>query len=226
MLILLEATMEGKPMHDIKFNHAWQKVGMVEPDSERLGERVEECAQCGAHQRVFFFPRGGTLPTPRDHSLNLDKMAEGARRHREWYGKELRSLLDSGGYASQDALLLEIDNRYERKVDGNSLTLEQLQTWSAIPTRRLQRKAILLYRQGFVCNRCDSIIHSWNDFEVDHIFPRKYGGGSQLTNLQLLCSPCHKVKGDSLPDERDISPFRNTGEACVHVISCTDLTRL
>ena len=226
MPILLEAIMEGKPMHDIKVNHNWKEVGRIEPDSERLGERVQECVQCRAHQRIFFFAPEGTLPTPRDHSFNLDTMVEGTRNIVEWYHGEFRSLLDSGGYTSQDSLLQEIENRYDRKVDGKSLTLEQLGNWVGFRTKKLQRKAVLLFRQGFVCNRCDSLIPIWTDFEVDHIYPKSKGGGAQLTNLQLLCKPCHDAKGDSLPDERDISPFRFTGETCVHVISCTDLTRL
>ena len=32
-------------------------------------------------------------------------------------------------------------------------------------------------------------------FEIDHITPVSRGGGNEITNLQLLCSPCNRRKG-------------------------------
>ena len=218
--------MAWKPMHDIQISHDWKEVNRIESDSELLGERVLECALCGAHQRAFFFLPEGTSPAQRNRPLNIEAMSKGLENCLEGYHKDLRRLLDSGGYSSQDQLLQKINNQYEHKVDVNSLTLEQLGKWMGQRTKDFKRKAMLLFGQGFVCNRCDSIIHSWDDFEVDHIFPRRRGGGAQLKNLQLLCHPCHVGKGDSLPDDRDVSPFSDTWQQCVHIISCTDLESL
>ena len=33
-------------------------------------------------------------------------------------------------------------------------------------------------------------------FEIDHVVPQSKGGASTLDNLQLLCSPCNKSKGN------------------------------
>jgi predicted restriction endonuclease len=40
--------------------------------------------------------------------------------------------------------------------------------------------------------------------EVDHIRPRKHGGGDELSNLQALCYSCNAMKRD-----RDATDFRN-----------------
>ena len=212
-----------KSMHEVQVRHTWKEVDSAESYSERLGERVGECEQCGTRSRVHYFLPRRTSPKPRSSLFNLDVIAEGVGKFLEGYNRELEKLLDSSGYPSYDSLLQEIDDRYESNVDGNTLTLGQLWDWSDVPTKKLRRKAMLLYGQGFVCNRCDSFIDCWADLEVDHIVPRSKGGGPQLTNLQLLCRQCHKDKRDALPDERDISPFSYTGQPCVHVISCAVL---
>lgn len=37
--------------------------------------------------------------------------------------------------------------------------------------------------------------------EVDHVIPLSKGGQHCLENLELLCMPCNRAKGDKLPDE-------------------------
>ncbi len=41
-----------------------------------------------------------------------------------------------------------------------------------------------------VCVRCGAT----TDLSIDHILPRVYGGGNALSNLQMLCLPCHQQK--------------------------------
>lgn len=45
------------------------------------------------------------------------------------------------------------------------------------------------------CNKCgaDCRVISIGG-SVDHIIPRSRGGTSDISNLQLLCNPCHKAK--------------------------------
>ncbi len=218
--------MDLKPMHEVEVRHNWKETDRNELYNERLGERVEECTQCGTRSRVHYFLRRGTSTKRRRSPFNLGAIAEGAEKFLEGYDRELQRLLDSSGYPDYGSLLQEIDNRYEGKVNGNTLTLGQLLRWSNVPTKKLQRKAMLLYGQGFVCNRCDSFMDCWTDFEVDHIVPSSRGGGAQLTNLQLLCRQCHKDKRDSPPNQHDISPFNHNRQPCVHVISCAALDGL
>ena len=50
------------------------------------------------------------------------------------------------------------------------------------------------YEQGGMCAMCKRSIPK-DLFEIDHIIPIAKGGGSEFSNLQLLCSTCNRRKG-------------------------------
>lgn len=58
-----------------------------------------------------------------------------------------------------------------------------------------KRRSLVIRRDGFKCVRCGSS----GPLEVDHILSIAKGGSWEPTNLQTLCSECHRVKtiGDS-----------------------------
>lgn len=58
---------------------------------------------------------------------------------------------------------------------------------SLCPTHR----TALIERYGNVCNECKMPCES---FEIDHIIPLASGGVNDSSNLQPLCSSCHKMK--------------------------------
>ncbi len=37
-------------------------------------------------------------------------------------------------------------------------------------------------------------------FEADHIMPESRGGGTNTSNLQCLCPPCNRRKGEKVPE--------------------------
>ena len=52
----------------------------------------------------------------------------------------------------------------------------------------------LIIKQKSCCNGCKKeFLISF--LEIDHITPRKVGGGDNIENLQLLCRPCNSLKG-------------------------------
>jgi len=58
-----------------------------------------------------------------------------------------------------------------------------------------KNKRYLYGEQGGCCTGCDSHFRPEN-LEVDHIVPRSKGGTDHLSNLQLLCGYCNRVKGN------------------------------
>ena len=62
-----------------------------------------------------------------------------------------------------------------------------------IPYR--QNKHVLFGQQEGLCNGCKGDF-PFKLFEVDHVVPRSRGGTDHLSNLQLLCSSCNRIKGD------------------------------
>ncbi|MXW40581.1 MAG: hypothetical protein F4Z75_05445 [Synechococcus sp. SB0668_bin_15] len=56
------------------------------------------------------------------------------------------------------------------------------------------RKALYGQQEGY-CVGCSTHFESRN-LEVDHIIARRNGGTDHISNLQLLCGHCNRVKGD------------------------------
>lgn len=56
-------------------------------------------------------------------------------------------------------------------------------------------KETLYGKQQGYCTGCKVHLEP-RMFEIDHVVPQSKGGASTLDNLQLLCSPCNKSKGN------------------------------
>ncbi len=64
-----------------------------------------------------------------------------------------------------------------------------------IPYNDAKNKRTLYGEQGGSCNGCQEHFRPQN-LEIDHIIPRAKGGTDHISNLQLLCGYCNRVKGD------------------------------
>lgn len=58
------------------------------------------------------------------------------------------------------------------------------------PDRVSGYRKILIELLGNKCKTCDSVVR----LELDHIVPVKDGGENTFSNLQVLCSVCHRKK--------------------------------
>ena len=63
-----------------------------------------------------------------------------------------------------------------------------------------ENKKYLYGEQGGHCNACKGFFEI-RQFDVDHIIPKSKGGTDHISNLQLLCGNCNKIKGTGNQDE-------------------------
>lgn len=75
-----------------------------------------------------------------------------------------------------------------------------------IKNRAMRRNAQGLVSQGFIgflmrqqAGKCVYCRAALREYHVDHIIPVSLGGKTEDENLQLLCPPCNRAKGNKLP---------------------------
>ncbi len=73
----------------------------------------------------------------------------------------------------------------------------------------LDNKRWLYGEQGGLCNACATLFEL-RHLEVDHIIAVSRGGTDHLSNLQLLCGNCNRMKGDR-PQEELIAKLTDKG---------------
>lgn len=69
------------------------------------------------------------------------------------------------------------------------------------PELRLSRRAILA-RDNYTCQYCG---HSSRDMTIDHVLPRRLGGGQHWENLVASCKNCNSRKGDKHPSQAGLA---------------------
>ena len=210
-------------MHDIQIVHrCWREVDR-EPDGDSF-ITVGECQDCGARRRTLHLasddgPRLGDL-SQEELVPEWKKLSDSFKQIAEMFDGMTAELLDDTKYSDIESLLEVVHRRYQGQLSPEELSFRELDRWLNTRIKPIQQKVILACKQGLVCNRCDSLFNQ-DQLTVDHINANRNDG--RLTNLQLLCSPCHNDKNakGNAPNERDISPFSYHGSPCVHRVRCT-----
>ena len=55
-------------------------------------------------------------------------------------------------------------------------------------------RAAVWHRDEGRCVRCGAE----QELQFDHVIPFSRGGGNTVENIQVLCGPCNRAKGDSI----------------------------
>ena len=81
------------------------------------------------------------------------------------------------------------------------------------PEWRLLRK-LAIARYGSTCVKCGRVGSKESPINIDHIKPRKYFPelALDINNLQPLCSPCNKRKGNKVEPLGNLLSKRNESE--------------
>ena len=218
------------PVHKIEISHRWREVDRIELEGCAF-KTIEKCLDCGEetkrlhlrssydNKRPSDVPEGELVVRIRDTIKDLAEATEG-------YMTLFRQIIADAEYSSFEELEVDIQRRYMGELDAREIPFGQLIVWVSQGTPKFKTKAMLVHKQGSVCNRCDSIVNPPAELTIDHINGNRSDG--RLANLQLLCFRCHKKKNDNdnKATELDVSPFRHSGETCVHQITCVETANL
>ncbi len=66
-----------------------------------------------------------------------------------------------------------------------------------LPELKLSRRSVFA-RDNYTCQYCGT---SARELTIDHVVPKRHGGGSQWENLVACCRRCNTKKGDKSPEK-------------------------
>ena len=213
--------MNVTPVHAINITHRDKKVGKKRNENGLIVE-VYECIDCGEESETLNLD---SIESQDNDRISIPKYDR--RNTLTEIRKQLQSeVLRETTYNSIEEVFRVMKSKYMEELDPLEVPFRELISWSQQSTWKFKIKALLIYKQGHVCNRCESIFVQASKLTIDHI--NKNRDDARLSNLQLLCLSCHREKnegGNEITD-RDVSPFSYKGEQCVHEISCVELFKL
>ena len=215
------------PIHQIAIEHNW--VNLISPRtgaSNGFGASIRICMDCRSEEKIL------SLKDLTEQSKGMT-LAEAASVALVSMREYQQNLFANSKYSSIDGFTDHISTFYEKSVSGGDINFRTIKDYMEFERkqtpkkalRKLLRKLLLLWKQGYVCNRCDNIFTT-SKLTEDHIVARALGGQSKLINLQLLCESCNFHKADRAPGYKDVSPFKYGGETCNHLITCRELIQL
>ena len=205
--------------------------------NEECDVRVYICRLCKNRRRTLLVKEteGPTVDellrgTPSEQKYVVNGIREMADRFmtlfreldEDYFGKShFDGLSEFGG---------QLKKRYPNSIDDSDITywLAGHYLDASNATRKIKRKILLVLKQSSVCNRCDAVFRTLTEFEMDHVIPKHKGGPTALENLQLLCTKCHREKGNTDPIPGiDCSPYDNTYDVptCIHELNCSIVFR-
>ena len=200
--------------HEVVVEHSWNPPVPI-PGERRIS--AETCRDCGGTRQTLYLSADDSEcepVTPKKVSQTMGSL---------W--SQVRNMFtDLTGFENSNKALNKLKGRYWGvETNWEHITIKAFSDWLHSPGPDPEAKALLVWAQGSVCNRCDIVPRTLEELEVDHIIPKSKGGTSRLCNYQLLCKCCNRKKCNSMPTAIDQSPFASEEDSlpCLHSVPCT-----
>lgn len=110
----------------------------------------------------------------------------------------LRDVLPNLSHPARAAAALVGAGLWEEVPDGWRILGYEVRWVRFVGDNRAPRwvRRLIFDRDGRVCRSCGST----KDLQIDHVVPKARGGTHDPSNLQVLCGPCNRAKGTSVPE--------------------------
>lgn len=98
--------------------------------------------------------------------------------------------------------VLHADERGITSAEGDSMHVPSVvklrhHVKRPLPELKLSRRSVFA-RDNYTCQYCGS---ASKDLTIDHVVPKRYGGGMHWENLVTCCRRCNSKKGDKAPEK-------------------------
>ena len=175
----------GRYYADVYIRDVWDIKPIINVSKERIGyptqkplALLERIIKASSNENdVVFDPFCGCATT----CIQADAL------NREWVGIDISP-------KAVELVRQRLDDQW-RKVIHRTDIPERTDLGTLPKPNSFEVRQSLYGSQSGYCNGCKSHFEL-RHFEIDHIIAQAKGGTDHLTNLQLLCGNCNRIKGD------------------------------
>jgi 5-methylcytosine-specific restriction endonuclease McrA len=117
---------------------------------------------------------------------------------------------------------VNIVSHYDRVVHSPSVAMRlpsviSLKEYIPAARRPAFTRFNVFLRDKFMCQYCGDAFSS-HELTFDHLVPRSRGGRTTWENVVTACSGCNLTKGNRLPREAKMFPFRRAVQPTSHML--------
>ena len=98
---------------------------------------------------------------------------------------------------SEGDTIMEVTSAEGEKIITPSVVKLRHHVKRPLPELKLSRRSVFA-RDNFTCQYCGI---TGKDLTIDHVIPKRMGGGMEWENLVTCCRKCNTKKGDKLADK-------------------------
>jgi 5-methylcytosine-specific restriction endonuclease McrA len=90
-----------------------------------------------------------------------------------------------------------------------------------LPELKLSRRSVFA-RDNFTCQYCGM---TSKELTIDHVVPKRHGGGMHWENLVACCRRCNTKKGDKTPEKVGMKADAPAAPAALHAVHLAEQVR-